>query len=111
MFRISDLRQKDMVNMLDGKKLGPVRDIEIDLEQGKVMALILPGSPKGFSLFARQEDIILEWQRIHKIGVDVVLVELPHFSAPKHGSAGIGKKTNLQKKADEVDSPAQWLDN
>ncbi len=77
MIKISDLRARDVVNILDGKKLGNIIDIDLDLENGKVIALILPGRTRGFSIFSKREDITVPWEKIIRIGRDVVLVEVP----------------------------------
>ncbi len=104
MFRISDLRHKDIVNVIDGKKLGPVKDIEVDLNEGKIMALILPGPNRMFHFLGRNEDIILDWSKIKKIGLDVVLVELNHFAKPK------GKETKEEKgeMVEEIEYTQNW---
>lgn len=79
MVRISDLRARDVVNILDGKKLGHINDIELDLEVGRVVAIILPGRLRGFAIFAKREEIIIPWGKIVRIGRDVILVEVSVF--------------------------------
>ena len=52
LFKISDLGLRDIVNLVDGAKLGPVSDVYIDLETGKVTSLVLSGGRKYFGLLA-----------------------------------------------------------
>jgi len=82
MLRISDLRNKDVINSTDGKKLGYIRDVEIDLKQGKIKSLIIPYENKIFYIFSRNnnDDIVVNWQYIKKIGVDVILIEMDKFT-------------------------------
>jgi len=75
--KISELRARDVVNILDGKKLGNIIDIDLDLENGKVLALVLPGRLKGFSIFSKREEVSVPWNKIIRIGRDVILVEVP----------------------------------
>ncbi|MGI6413833.1 MAG: YlmC/YmxH family sporulation protein [Syntrophomonadaceae bacterium] len=77
MIKISDLRSRDVVNVLDGKRMGNIIDIDLDLETAKVTALVLPGRAKGFCFFSKREEIIVPWHKIVKIGRDVILVEVP----------------------------------
>lgn len=80
MVKISDLRMREVVNVLDGKKMGNIVDIELDLEAGKVTGFIIPGKLHGFSIFAKREDIVIPWDKIVRIGRDVILVEVPAAS-------------------------------
>ncbi len=80
MVKISDLRSREVVNVMDGKKLGNIIDIDLDMERGKVLAFILPGRVRGWSIFSRREEIIVPWEKIVRIGRDVILVDLPTFS-------------------------------
>lgn len=74
--KISDLRMREVINVADGRKLGPIKDIDIDLEQGRISAIILPGPGRLFSFFGREEEIVVPWEKIKRIGVDVILVDL-----------------------------------
>ncbi|WP_108669774.1 YlmC/YmxH family sporulation protein [Peribacillus acanthi] len=75
MVRISEFQVKDIVNIGDGKRLGTIVDLDIDPTTGKIEAIIVSGSGKLLGLFSREEDIIIPWNKIKKIGADVVLVE------------------------------------
>ncbi|MBQ9992169.1 MAG: YlmC/YmxH family sporulation protein [Firmicutes bacterium] len=81
MFCISELKNKDIVNSLDGKKLGYIKDVELNIQEGRVTGIIIPSSRSFISLFNRENDIIIKWQQILKIGVDVIIVELPSFAS------------------------------
>ncbi len=77
MVRLGDLRDRDVIN-LDGKRLGVVSDLDLDLDNGKIRALILPGAG-GFMgmLGGRRNDLVIPWEQVKKIGVDVILVDYP----------------------------------
>ncbi|MGI6491535.1 MAG: YlmC/YmxH family sporulation protein [Peptococcaceae bacterium] len=87
MVKISDLRLREIVNIMDGRRLGMIKDIEIDMDEGRITAFILPGDGGGgkfLGLFGREEEIIVPWEKIKKIGMDVILVEVPNFAEPRH---------------------------
>lgn len=81
--KTSDLWVLDVINTVDGKRLGTITDLDIDLSTGKVNALIL--SPPGglLGLFARSSDIAIPWDKIILIGVDVILVEMNSLREPR----------------------------
>lgn len=79
MFRISDLRRKDVINELDGKKLGYVYDIDLDINLGLVESIVIPGESRFLGLFIRSDETVLPWERIKKIGIDVILIGDEHI--------------------------------
>lgn len=74
--RISDLQTKDIVNMHTGKRLGHAGDVDINVETGQVEAIIIGGAGKVMTLFNRDQEYVIPWSNIVKIGSDVILVNL-----------------------------------
>ncbi len=74
MVKISEFQIKDVVNVADGKKLGNISDIEINLSNGKIEAIIVSGNGRMLGFFGKEEEIIISWRNILKIGEDVILV-------------------------------------
>ncbi|WP_186445798.1 YlmC/YmxH family sporulation protein [Paenibacillus cremeus] len=74
--KISDFQTKDVINIVDGKKLGQVSDLELDLQNGRIEAIVVPNSARFFGLFGGTMDVVIPWKNIVKIGMDVVLVKL-----------------------------------
>ena len=74
---LSELRTKDVVNTLDGRRLGKVMDIEFDPRDGRVEAIVVPGEFRVGSLIRGEKcGIVIPWQHICRIGENVILVEL-----------------------------------
>ncbi|BBB93248.1 MAG TPA: YlmC/YmxH family sporulation protein [Methylomusa anaerophila] len=84
MLKTSDLKLKEVINVVDGKRMGNITDIEIDTESGRLTAIVVPGPGRFLGLFGRNEDIVISWDKINKIGMDVILVEASGFSELKH---------------------------
>jgi YlmC/YmxH family sporulation protein len=84
MVRVSDLRMRDVVNVVDGRRLGMIKDFELDFEVGRIKSILLPASAKVLGLFGRSEDVEIPWDKILKVGVDVILVDLPSFTDVRH---------------------------
>ena len=70
---LCELKNKEVVNICDGRRLGFVSDIEIDIECGRVVSLIMPSEGKMFSL-SRCDPVRVLWCDIEKIGDDVILI-------------------------------------
>ncbi len=77
MIRISELRERDVVNVNDGRRLGLIRDLEMDLEKGLIKAIIIPPGSRVFGKITRAKDYVVPWDKIVKIGVDTILVDYP----------------------------------
>ncbi len=78
--RISNLWMLDVINVVDGRRLGNIVDLDIDMQSGQINELVLSGGGRGFSIFAKREDISVPWDRIVKIGVDVILVDMAQLA-------------------------------
>lgn len=74
--KISDLQTKEVVNLTDGRKLGQIYDLELDLHQGTIQAIVLPGESKWFGFGSGKQEWVIPWKQIVKIGSDVILVRL-----------------------------------
>ncbi|MBA9085244.1 YlmC/YmxH family sporulation protein [Fontibacillus solani] len=74
--KISDFQTKDVINVVDGKRLGHISDLELDLRQGIIEAIVVPVNTKFLGLFGGGTDLIIPWKNIVKIGSDVVLVKM-----------------------------------
>ena len=73
----ADLKEKEIVNVFDGRKLGHIIDIVIDVKSCKILGLIVPSPSSGWlSCFRSGKEIFIPFDCICKIGVDVILVEL-----------------------------------
>lgn len=73
--RVADLQKKEVINITDGKRLGFVYDVEIDLETGRIGSIIIPGGYRFFGLFGKGEEYVVTFEQIKKIGDDIILVE------------------------------------
>lgn len=69
MFALSDLKAKEAIDISQGRYLGQIIDAVVDLEEGIITGILLPGG-----IFS--SDIFIPYQAITLIGVDVVLVNL-----------------------------------
>ena len=78
--KISDLQERQIVNIADGKCLGNLKDIELNLLDGTIQALVLPGIGGFLGRLQNQGELLIPWQRVVRIGVDVVLIDMPELT-------------------------------
>lgn len=73
--RLSDLQNKDIVDVVDGKNIGSIIDVKIDEANGNIVSFIIEPNKNFFKFFNRSTDTEIKWQSITKIGEDVILVK------------------------------------
>ena len=78
-----ELRTKMVINVVDGKALGRIVDIVFSRENAKVIGVVVPGD-KNFHFFGRKNELFIPYDRIMRIGLDAVLVELRPMSTYKN---------------------------
>ena len=71
---LTDLRNKEVIDMKTGLRLGFVDDIEFDTESGQVTSLVIFGRPRAFGIMGREGDIVIKCPEIALIGEDTILV-------------------------------------
>ena len=70
-----ELRGKEIVNVVDGKRLGRLTDLALTCN-GRVLGFMAPGDKSALKAFGGKESVFIPWQNITKIGDDVILVNL-----------------------------------
>ena len=83
----SELRYKEVIDIHTGYRLGYVCDLEFDDREGCLASLVTPGRPRLFGLLGREDDYVLPWDCIARIGQDIILIdpkqELPRRKRPQ----------------------------
>ena len=76
MNKSSDFKNKEVVNVLDGKRMGYVSDVDINFDKGTIEAIIVPGPSSFLNFFSGGvHDYVIPWNNITKIGDDIILVD------------------------------------
>ncbi|MBR1376815.1 MAG: YlmC/YmxH family sporulation protein [Bacilli bacterium] len=71
--RLSDLQNKDVLNIEDGKVIGKIIDVIID-DKGIIQKFVVEKYKFLISMFTSHAEIEVSWKNILKIGEDVILV-------------------------------------
>ncbi len=75
----NELREKEIINVLNGKRMGRVEDIIFDKDEGTIKGVMVPGERK---LFKKSDDIFIPINELRKIGEDVILVKRASVMTP-----------------------------
>ncbi len=71
-----DLKQKEVINCKDCKRIGFVADVEFDSCSGQICSLIVLAPVRFFSCFGRNEKYCIRFCDIVRIGPEIVLVDV-----------------------------------
>ena len=74
--RFCDLQCKEVICVNDGRRLGFITDIQIEVPEGNVLAVVVPGPCRVFGIAGRHDDFVIPWKCIRRIGPDIVLVDI-----------------------------------
>lgn len=72
--RLSDLQHKDVVNIVDGRKMGNIIDVDVG-QNGEIVNLIVEKRRFFLSFFSHNE-VSVKWAQLEKIGDDVILIKI-----------------------------------
>ena len=73
--RFTELRNKEVIHVREGCRLGYVNDLTIDTDNGRIVTVIVPGPCRFLGLFGREADYVIPWSCICRIGEDIILVD------------------------------------
>lgn len=75
-YSLSELREKEVINIENGEKLGFIDDVEFETEREKIAAFVIFGRKRLYGLFGKDKDLIITCEQIQLIGTDTVLVRI-----------------------------------
>lgn len=78
--RVGDMRDKEVINVRNGMRIGFVGDIELNPQDARMTAVVVYGKSRFFGVLGHEEDVIIPWKDIKLIGDDTVLVD---YEEPK----------------------------
>ena len=73
--KFTELHCKEVICVCDGRRLGYICDVCVDICTGRVASVVVPGPCRFFGLFGRRDEYIIPWEKICRMGPDIVLVD------------------------------------
>ena len=71
-----ELREKDVINIHDCKRLGCVSDLVFDPKNGCILALLTTTSEKLWGFLGKENECEIPWCKIRQIGPNIILVDI-----------------------------------
>ena len=76
---MGELQSKDVINVVDGTKMGRIANMEIDITTGKIAAIIVQSNTRLVNFFTGGNNIVIPWNQIVKIGGEGIIVNYSNF--------------------------------
>ncbi|MEG2429580.1 MAG: YlmC/YmxH family sporulation protein [Oscillospiraceae bacterium] len=73
--KFGEFKNKEIIDLVTGTKIGYVDDIVFDSETATISAVVIYGRLRFFGLFGRNEDLLFDWSDIETIGRDTILIK------------------------------------
>ena len=73
--RFTDYQCREVINVCDGSRLGCVCDLEVEVPEGRICAIFVPGPGRLYGLLGHDGYYRIPWTCIKRIGNDIILVE------------------------------------
>ena len=74
--KFTELHCKEVICISDGRRLGFVTDARLELPEGRVTAIIVPGPCRFWGLAGRRDDYVIPWKCVKRVGPDIILVDI-----------------------------------
>ena len=74
--KFTQLQCKEVISVKDGQRLGFISDVVVEVPQGCICALVVPGPCRFCGCFGRKDDYLIPWESVCRIGSSVVLVDI-----------------------------------
>ena len=73
--KFTQLQCKEVICVSDGRRLGFITDVQVEVPEGRICAIVVPGPCRFLGMFGRHDDFVIPWNCIRRIGPDIVLVD------------------------------------
>lgn len=114
-YTFTEMSRKTVINVADGRELGHVCDMVFN-NCGGILGFVVPGKKSFFKSITSSDNIFIAWNRIIKIGSDVILVELvggqastlSMQDAPPQQNVGVYAQQPISVAEQQVQQPPQY---
>lgn len=70
---VNNIKMMEVIDVNMGAKLGFIKDIKIDCDNYKILSILIPVQKNSW--FSKMDMLEIPWDKVVKIGVDVILVD------------------------------------